>query len=204
MRKTDGARNAERIRQVRRLRSLSSKYDVPVIPDNSSRAKVQKLYEELVAGGLEAADHQEATDAHVAYERTFQVGGGQGREADAGEDDVGEEQHTWKFTAVQLTYNGSNGGWISTDAGVCKRLFDRFVVFICKLGLELSALGVSVTLERSVHSPDARVHAHAYLHLKTAYHRRGAQALQPFTFEGIHSHVVPNKAKGNAYPGAVR
>ena len=82
-----------------------------------------------------------------------------------------EEQQMRKFNAAQLPYNRSNGGWISTDAGVCKRLFDRFVAFLCRLGLELRALGVSATLERSVHSPDARVQAHACLHLKVAYHR---------------------------------
>ena len=62
----------------------------------------------------------------------------------------------------------------------------------------------ALRLTLSVHSPDARVHAHAYLHLKTAYRRRGAQALQPFTFEGIRPHVVTNTAQGNAYSGAVR
>ena len=48
VRKMGGARNAERIRQVRPLRNLGSKYEVALIADNSSRAKfkVQKFYED--------------------------------------------------------------------------------------------------------------------------------------------------------------
>ena len=32
----------------------------------------------------------------------------------------------------------------------------------------------------------------------------GPNALDAFMFEGVRPHVVPNKAKGNADPGAVR
>ena len=62
-------------------------------------------------------------------------------------------------------------------------------------------IGVSATMERA--SPE-RVHLHAYLHLSKPFHRRGADALDMFKFEGSSPHVEPNRASGKAYIGAVR
>ena len=47
-------------------------------------------------------------------------------------------------------------------------------------------------------------HLHAYLHVKKPFQRRGADALLPFSFEGIRPHLEPNRASGKAFAGAIR
>ena len=47
-------------------------------------------------------------------------------------------------------------------------------------------------------------HLHAYLHVKKPFQRRGADALLPFSFEGIRPHLEPNRASGTAFAGAIR
>ncbi|CAE7333538.1 unnamed protein product [Symbiodinium necroappetens] len=90
---------------------------------------------------------------------------------------------------------------MALDHGVLENLFGRFVAYLGRLADQISAEGVSATMERA--SPE-RVHLHAYLHLSTAFHRRGQDALNIFAFEGVRPHVTPNTASGKTYTGAVR
>ena len=59
-----------------------------------------------------------------------------------------------KFSAVQLTYNYSHGDFMALDHGV---IFGRLVAYLGRLAEQVSAEGVSATVERA--SPD-RVHLH--------------------------------------------
>eukprot|EP00438_Fugacium_kawagutii_P032000 Skav227529 [mRNA] locus=scaffold2269:219192:219918:- [translate_table: standard] len=52
-------------------------------------------------------------------------------------------------------------------------------------------------------SPE-NVHFHFHFHLPKPFHRRGANALDQFQFEGVRPHVVPNTASGKSFQGAVR
>ena len=91
--------------------------------------------------------------------------------------------------------------FMALDHGVLENLFGRFVAYLGRLADQISAEGVSATMERA--SPE-RVHLHAYLHLSTSFHRRGQDALNIFAFEGVRPHVTPNTASGKTYTGAVR
>ena len=57
-------------------------------------------------------------------------------------------------------------------------------------------------------APEACEEDHIHLHLcfnsASLFHKRGLGALDIFAFEGVSPHVVPNKASGGAYAGAVR
>ena len=131
--------------------------------------------------------------------------GHQGEEAEE-ESDQEEDNPpvtTWKFKAVQLTYNNaSSPEWCSQDDGILKGLFDRFVNFTLNLANQLEATGVSCTMERGTSS--MHVHCHSYMHLQKGFHRRGRDALEPFKFENISPHLAPNTATGKSFAGAVR
>ena len=109
----------------------------------------------------------------------------------------------WKFHAAQLIYNSKDGDWASDNAQVLESLFGRLVNFGQTLIEPLQLKGLSVTLEESLEEGE-HVHAHMYFHSEKLFHKRGREALEPFAFEGIHPHVRPNTAHGNAFTGAVR
>ena len=54
---------------------------------------------------------------------------------------------------------------------------------------------MSATLEESLATGE-HAHAHVYIHFGKDFRAKGRGALDPFVFEGIHPHVVPNKANG--------
>ena len=51
---------------------------------------------------------------------------------------------------------------------------------------------------------NGHAHLHVYFNSDKVSHRNGPGALDIFTFENISPHVVPNRASGGAYAGAVR
>ncbi|CAJ1358502.1 unnamed protein product [Effrenium voratum] len=193
-----GARNTEREAQVRALVAIAQKYEVPCLPAakaaNASRQKVCELIDALKELELSRNEKSSLERAAVAYQATF---------PNLQQVSDNAEQATWKFQAVQLTYNARTAEWSSTDKTLLKILFDRFTVFVQSVAAELSARGASTTMERGSLSPD-HVHCHAYLHLAKPFHRRGASALDIFNFEGVRPHVEPNTASGKAFAGAVR
>lgn len=140
--------------------------------------------------------------AAVAYQATFPNLQQVSDNAEQAQDQPSAANvRTWKFQAVQLTYNARTAEWPSTDKTLLKILFDRITVFVQSVAAELSARGASTTMERGSLSPD-HVHCHAYLHLAKPFHRRGASALDIFSFEGVRPHVKPNTARGKAFAGA--
>ena len=205
-----GARNVQREAQVRILVSLAQTHGVPSLPGakavNASRQKILQLVAALNEAALPARDREQCEKAKAAYDATFAVGvqGPDAPEQPNSEDNEADgAARTWKFQAVQLTYSAATQEWSSHEAGVLKRLFDRFTAFILSLASSLMARGASTTMERGVLSPQ-HVHCHAYLHLSKPFHRRGRSALEVFRFEGISPHLEPNTASGKAFTGAVR
>jgi hypothetical protein len=186
------------------LRKLAQQYNVERVGDKASKAKVAAMAQSILQGESLTAEDKELTEtALAAHAATYAT---PPSEAEAEEpvaaDDV-EKPKIWCFRAVQLTYNKIDGDWASTSPGILSALFDRLCDFARELGVLLSAAGISATLERSL-ATDQHVHAHIYVHSKTPYRRQGADALQPFIFEGIHPHLAPNTASGRDYEGAVR
>ena len=53
-------------------------------------------------------------------------------------------------------------------------------------------------------SEEDHVHIHVYFNSSEVFHHKGRDALAIFAFEEIHPHVVPNRASGGSYAGAVR
>ncbi|CAJ1414860.1 unnamed protein product [Effrenium voratum] len=187
-------RHPERSRHVRALRRVAKLRNVAPVADNAARAKVEALAENLLKLRLEP-DEAEAVEAAVKdFQATFRPPGREG----GGE---GASGKVWKFSAVQLTYNASHGDWVASNTDQLRDLFSRFTTFLGAVKQELSAIGVSATMERA---SARQVHTHAYLHLSKPYHRRGAEALAVFRFEGVRPHVTPNTASGKSYPGAMR
>ena len=201
-----GERNPEREAQVRTLVRLAQANGLGAIAENASRAKVHALAGELLALQLSQEVQAQVQSAVDTYKASFRSAPGEGEVATVPDDPAqpcpaAPKQKTWKFSAVQLTYNSSQGDFASLDEVVLESLFGRFITFLQALARDLHGAGASATMERS--SP-VQVHLHAYLHLTQPFHRRGRDALLPFTFEGSHPHVTPNVASGKAYMGAVR
>lgn len=198
-------RNPERAEAVKLLRAIAWRAGVARTTDNASRAKVTAMYEAtLAAPELAEQDRADAEAAWEAYGRTWS----QPEEPDdpqVGPVDVGAASapRGWFFHAAQLTYNSKDGEWASADKCVLQALFDRFVSSLQTMLRGFEAKGVSATMEKSLKN-GGHVHVHAYFHLDKPFHRRGADALACFAFEGIHPHVRPNTARGHAYHGAVR
>ena len=193
-----GARNPEREAQVRALNRVAHAAGVATLPENASRAKVGKLAEDLCLLALTQQQRSQVNHAIAAFRATFSAANVEARDTGAPAPAQGK---VWKFSAVQLTYNSSHSDFMALDHGVLENLFGRFVAYLGRLADQISAEGVSATMERA--SPE-RVHLHAYLHLSTAFHRRGQDALNIFAFEGVRPHVTPNTASGKTYTGAVR
>ena len=198
-------RRADRAVEVRKLNRVARARDVQILPDNAAKHKVEKLAADLLALDLTEADVEVVRTSLQAYLASFERPEAelpvaqppvQPRPADAA-----PPGPTYKFQAVQLTYNSSEAAFLSQDVQILKALFERFKQFLIALGTSLSAVGVSATMERA--SPE-RVHLHAYMHLAKPFHRRGAHALDIFAFDGARPHVEPNKASGKAYMGAVK
>ena len=201
-----GERNPEREAQVRTLVRLAQANGLGAIAENASRAKVHALAGELLALQLSQEVQAQVQSAVDTYKASFRSAPGEGEVATVPDDPAqpcpaSPKQKTWKFSAVQLTYNSSQGDFASLDEVVLESLFGRFITFLQALARDLHGAGASATMERS--SP-VQVHLHAYLHWTQPFHRRGRDALLPFTFEGSHPHVTPNVASGKAYIGAVR
>ena len=107
----------------------------------------------------------------------------------------------WKFHAAQLTFNCTQGEWASKAPAVLKALFLRFLAFAQAFATQLKVEHLSVAMEES---EENHVHIHAYFNCGTVFHHKGRNALDVFCFENIHPHIVPNRASGGAYAGAVR
>ena len=198
------SRHPVRVRNVRILRRVASEHGVAAVPDNAARKRVEKLGEDLLAVQLEESDAQAVRQALKDYQATFRTAevSGEAQEPKRAErSEADENQREWKFSAVQLTYNGSHGGFVATDIGQLQDLFSRFTAFLNGLKLVLHAVGISATMERA---SVERVHLHAYLHLSKLFRKSGREALAAFVFEGIRPHVEPNRAHGNAFQGAVK
>ena len=188
----------ERIKAVQALRKIAKRYSVPRVEDNASRDKVKAMYEALKStDSVNDSDMTEAEASWRSYCETWpdfsQQAGQEGGEA--------ENEQRWKFKAAQLTYNQTIGDWASRDASVLKALFGRLVIFLKAALAAYNPEGISVTLEDSIHSSPPHVHAHAYFHLSKEFR---SSSLTVFAFEGIRPHVVANRARGNAFEGAVR
>ncbi len=193
-----GSRNPEREAQVRALNRVAQTAGVATLPENASRAKVVKLAADLSASPLAEQQKQQAQAALDAFNATF---GAVNTGASGAGATPAVQSRVWKFSAVQLTYNSSQGDFLASDRDTLENLFSRFVTFLGGLAEKLAAEGVSATMERA--SPQ-QVHLHAYLHLAQAFHRRGPDALDVFAFEGVRPHLTPDTASGKAFPGAVR
>ena len=190
-------RRPERALCVRVLNRVARKCGLQPVADNAARAKVESLAADVLARDLLPADVEAVNNSMQKYQATFEA---------AVPNPEGPLQPvasptTYKFQAVQLTYNSSAAAFVSQDLVELEALFERFKVFLASLRASLSVIGVSATMERA--SPE-RVHLHAYLHLSKPFHRRGADTLDMFKFEGSSPHVEPNRASGKAYIGAVR
>lgn len=189
------SRHPERALCVRVLNRVARKCGLQAIADNAARAKVESFAANVLACDLPPADVEAVNNSMQKYRASF----------DAAVPDPAVPSPavspTYKFQAVQLTYNSSTAPFLSQDLVELEALFGRFKIFLASLRASLSAVGVSATMERA--SPE-RVHLHAYLHLSKPFHRRGADALSIFKFEDSPPHVEPNRASGKAYIGAVK
>ena len=206
-----GSRNSDRDARVRDIFRLADKYAVASVPPgkaaNSSRQRVVQVLADLDKLDLVSEDLEGLAQARAGYWATFpghdkpenqpppRQEEGQGGAANVG-------GKTWKFQAVQLTYNATTAEWASTDEVALQALFCRFNALLRQVADSLEAVGLSTTMERGASSD--HVHCHAYMHLSKAFHRRGRGALEVFRFEGIAPHVQPNTASGRTYIGAVR
>lgn len=191
---------------VQTLRGHAQQYDVERVPDKASRTKVVAMAEAILEVASLTPEHKVEVEAALAAHKASYVTGaaenvGEEEPEAPVEDDVPPKK--WSFRAVQLTYNKTDGDWAASSPAVLHALFERLCAFARELVVLLSAIGVSVTLERST-AANQHVHAHIYLHSKKAYRRQGDDALAPFTFEEIHPHVNPNKSSGRDWEGAVR
>ena len=109
------SRHPVRVRNVRILRRVASEHGVAAVPDNAARKRVEKLGEDLLAVQLEESDAQAVRQALKDYQATFRTAevSGEAEEPKRAErSEADENQREWKFSAVQLTYNGSHGGFV--------------------------------------------------------------------------------------------
>jgi hypothetical protein len=221
-------RNEDRLPFVRGLNVVARSLDLQTVPDGSARARVKLMVEAIFASpNIEASTLEDAKAKWAAYLATFSrlenqasnsasvasgsseavEVGGEPTQATAEEPAIvadtaaGKE---WNFRALQLTYNGSGGAWVSTDRNVLFEFFTKFTRFLYAMAEGLGgSLGISATMEESLKATEPRVHLHAYIHLRRCYHKRGQDALDPFIFESRKPHVEPNQGRGRAFKGAV-
>jgi len=183
---------------VKRLRAVGLSYDLSVVSDNASKAKVLEMADGILQEELDDDDRAEAEAALEEYKGTWPA------DTDQGPTKVASKKpQEWFFHAAQLTYNGSDGRWASKDVNELESLFNDLRDKNEKLAASLDAIGYSVTLERSL-KEDKHVHGHAYFHLRKAFHRKGPDALQCFIFDDKKPHVKPNTAKGSSFAGAMK
>jgi hypothetical protein len=192
----------ERRASVQTLRQVALRYGVERVTDTAKRDAVLRMADGILQHtGISDNDRDKVLRTKAVYESTF--GAVVAQEPPAAPASVSDGHATtaeWKFHAAQLTYNSVDGDWASADKIVLRALFDRFVSFVDELSKQLKMTKASITMEESL-ATGTHVHIHLYFHTDSLYHRRN---LDPFTFEGIHPHVVANRARGNAFSGAVR
>jgi len=193
--------NPQRRKLVQQLRQRARGHSVPLVPDNASKAAVDAMVD-AVLGIPNMPDDERAAilQTKAEFDNTWASASASGAQQDAHAPDATSTK-VWKFTAAQLTYNATEGEWASTNKQELRGLFDRVLTFARVLEKSLKAEHLSVKMERS---KENHVHIHVYFNLTKAFRAEGPSALAPFTFEGIHPHVVPNKASGGAFAGAVR
>ena len=155
-------RRPERALCVRVLNRVARKCGLQPVADNAARAKMESLAADVLARDLLPADVEAVNNSMQKYQATFEA---------AVPNPEGPPQPvasptTYKFQAVQLTYNSSAAAFVSQDLVELEALFERFKVFLASLRASLSVIGVSATMERA--SPE-RVHLHAYLHLSKPF-----------------------------------
>ena len=201
-------RRSDRAVEVRKLNRVARACEVHTLADNAARHKVEKLAADLLARDLPEADADLVRRSLQAYQASFArpeaslpVAQPAAQPRQPRQEDAAPSGPTYKFQAVQLTYNSSAPAFLSQDLEELQALWERFKAFLASLGPSLSAIGVSGTMERASLQ---RVHLHAYMHLAKPFHRRGANALDVFVFEGARPHVEPNKASAKSYMGAVK
>ena len=147
---------------MRVLNRVARKCGLQPVADNAARAKMESLAADVLARDLLPADVEAVNNSMQKYQATFEA---------AVPNPEGPPQPvasptTYKFQAVQLTYNSSAAAFVSQDLVELEALFERFKVFLASLRASLSVIGVSATMERA--SPE-RVHLHAYLHLSKPF-----------------------------------
>ncbi|CAE8629146.1 unnamed protein product [Polarella glacialis] len=195
--------NGDRVLHVKSLRLFASQYGVDRVADNAARDKVVALADAVLAvTTITTEDAQAVQLAKEGYDGTWTVPDSDPA-AHTEKLPTKEKVVEWYFSAVQCTYNGSEGEWLSKDPPVLEGLWRRFVAFVQALGRTLKAIGISATMEQSLDT-DTHVHFHSYMHFSQPFHRKGTEALQPFAFEGTCPHVKPNKASGKDFAGAIR
>ncbi|CAE7397060.1 unnamed protein product [Symbiodinium sp. CCMP2592] len=118
-----GLRNPERAAQVRVLSALARQHGLETLNDAAARAKVEKLSRDLLNLQLTDEVRQQVVGATAAFQATYPDAQPQAVQNPA-------DNKVWKFSAVQLTYNCSQGEWASQEDDVLKRLFNRFVGFL--------------------------------------------------------------------------
>ena len=180
---------------VQKLNHIVRQCGVPAVSDTAGQKIVEAMYRAIAAklpsGSALTTAATAAFDEYTASFAKVAVQPGQAH--------VAQE---WHFKAARFTYNATVGEWVSKDHATLEALFTRLVVFFQSLISSVHILGFSATLEESLQTGD-HVHAHVYLHLGKAFHRKGRTALDPFVFEGIKPHIEVNKANGGAWTGAV-
>ncbi|CAE8636430.1 unnamed protein product [Polarella glacialis] len=195
--------NGDRVLHVKSLRLFASQYGVDRVADNAARNKVVALADAVLAvTTITTEDAQAVQLTKEGYDGTWTVPDSDPA-AHTEKLPTKEKVVEWYFSAVQCTYNGSEGEWFSKDPPVLEGLWRRFVAFVQALGRTLKAIGISATMEQSLDT-DTHVHFHSYMHFSQPFHRKGTEALQPFAFEGTCPHVKPNKASGKDFAGAIR
>ncbi|CAE8636432.1 unnamed protein product [Polarella glacialis] len=194
--------NGDRVLHVKSLRLFASQYGVDRVADNAARDKVVALADAVLAVTTITTEDAQAVQLAKEGDGTWTVPDSDPA-AHTEKLPTKEKVVEWYFSAVQCTYNGSEGEWLSKDPPVLEGLWRRFVAFVQALGRTLKAIGISATMEQSLDT-DTHVHFHSYMHFSQPFHRKGTEALQPFAFEGTCPHVKPNKASGKDFAGAIR
>ena len=213
-----------RKKQVQRLNTLARKHAVQQVYDGAAKSVVEALIATLeTKEAVTGADKKELAAAAAQYKGSFEsisesssdkgedTAGEKGCDDDgaagntAGEKDCADEKgQQWEFHAAQLTYNCTQGDWVSQNSAVLRGLLERFVAWLRGALVPFQPSGISATVEESTRAKERHVHIHAYFHLEKAYKKRGRRALDTFLFEGLHPHVEVNRARGKSYMGSVR
>ena len=104
-----GGRNAAREAHVRVLNRAAISEGVGAIPENAGRGRVQQLMDTLRGAALAARVAEDVRAAFAGYEATFPAQPAEPEPHGGGADGPHAQAKTWKFSAVQLTYNKTSG-----------------------------------------------------------------------------------------------